>query len=152
VIDERGPCFDATKPADKGGDPGEQPRVHAEHARDRMCHRARGRVDQHGEPAHRPRRHHHPPLPPSFNKYVNLVLKTNLVTLLALRPDIPISTLTVYKGHSHGDGGLLERMVQLLAASPHGLLPFFKLCIDLGIATREDKWVWNRLKERALLD
>jgi hypothetical protein len=93
-----------------------------------------------------------PPLPPSFNKYVNLILKTNLVTLLALRPDIPISTLTVYKGHSHGDGGLLERMVQLLAASPHGLLPFFKLCIDLGIATREDKWVWNRLKERALLD
>jgi hypothetical protein len=43
-------------------------------------------------------------------------------------------------------------MVQLLAASPHGLLPFFKLRIDLGIATREDKGVWNRLKERALQD
>ena len=93
-----------------------------------------------------------PPPPPSFNKYVNPILKTNLVTLLALRPDIPMAPLTAYKGHSHGDGGLLERMVQLLAASPHGLLPFFKLRIDLGIATREDKGVWNRLKERALQD
>ena len=94
-----------------------------------------------------------PPLPPSFNKYVNLILKTNLVTLLALRADIPMAPLTVYNTLTRMEMGAcssawcscwLPRLMDCSRSS--------SCASKQGIATREDKWVWNRLKERALLD
>jgi hypothetical protein len=39
-----------------------------------------------------------------------------LVTLLALRPDIPMAPLTVYKGHSHGGKGWQQRATNTMSS------------------------------------
>ena len=77
--------------------------------------------------------------------------KTNLLSLCTTRTEVAGAPLSAFEpAQDDVETSLIHRMVRLLAASPHRLLPLYRLRMELAIDGTADRSLWYRLRERAV--